>query len=463
MPSFPQTATRGASRKRLALVLLAGAAMVFGMAATRAQSIEPAAETPQPPLALSGDQTGRFGSEGSDLDGRVNAAEGAVDGAGAANRDDGSPQGVRLGSFVLKPSLEQGVKSQKTTNGATSSRRAYLETSIRGTLTSDWTRHELNVTGEGHWQKNLHGKLPTDPGARLDADLRLDLPADTVAHVTGGYQTGREDNNDPNALDGATAQSDVQTLRGGASVQRELGRIRGLIGFDAERTVYSKVKLSNGTLVDLSDRDRNAYTLRGRIGYSLSPALTPYLQASLGKTVYDREADFEGYRRSSDSYALRGGVEVDLGEKLRGEFGLGYETVRYDDARLTSIGALTLDGSATWSPRRGTDVTARLETTVEDSTAPGESGGVVYRFSNVIAHELRDDLVARLSGATAWRRYPSGSQIADSNTYAIGAALAYRINRYLELGATVDYEWTRRKAGEDSSDLTAGVGLTLRR
>lgn len=461
MPLSQPTAHRRARHRRLALAVLACGTAIAPGAQSLAQS--PGMGTATPRAIASDDQATRFGQADSTAEGRINTAESPADGGGAANRDDGEATGIRLGSFVLKPSLTQSVKSQKQTDDTSSAKRTYLETGIRGTMTSNWSRHELAITGEGVWQKNLNGEISTDPGAKLDGDLRLDLGKDTIAHITGGYQLGREDNTDPNAISGASVQSDVMTLRGGTSVQRDLGRIRGLIGLDVERNTYSDVSLSDGSRLDLSDRNRNAYTLRGRIGYELSPALIPYLQASVGKTVYDRETDFDGYRRSSTSYALRSGLEVDLGEKLRGELGAGYETVTYDDARLTEIGALTLDGKATWSPRRGTDVTTGLQTSVEDSTAPGESGAVVYRLNGEIAHELRADLVARLSGATTWRRYPNGSLIANATTYNVGTGIAYKINRYLELNGSVEYEWTKRDDGTRSNDLTAGIGLTLRR
>ena len=421
-----------------------------------------ASSIPEPPSSVGDDTTGSFGATGSDVDGRDNTAESPADGAGARNKDDGEATGIRLGSFILKPSITQSLKSQKTTGNGADAKRSYLETSGTGTLTSDWARHELTIKGQGRWQKNLSGDLPTDSDGSLDADLRLDLSDQTQAHITGGYELGREDNTDPNAISGASTQSNVTTLRGGASIERDLGRLRGLVGADIARTTYSPAKFPNGTTLDLSDRDRNAYTLRGRIGYEISPALIPFIEASIGTTRYDQEQDTNGYKRSSNTYALRGGVAVDLGEKLRGEIGAGYETVTYDDSRLTEIGALSLEGSATWSPQRGTDLTAGLQTTVEDSTAPGESGAVVYRFTTDLKHELRDNLIAKLSGATTWRRYPSGSAIADSTAYTTGGGLAYRINRYLELEGTVNYEVTRRSTG-NTTDLTTGIGLTLKR
>lgn len=456
--------------RMLGLVLAAGGALFSGMGGALAQSASPStsqapnvtgADVPSPPSASGEETNGAFGAAGNDVDGRENSPESAVE-RGSGNRDDGEAGGIRLGSFILKPSITQSIKTQKTTGSNSQNKRNFLETSSEGTLTSDWSRHELNIRGEGRWQKNLSGNLSTDPGALLDANLRLDLSDDTKLNITGGYELGREDNSDPNAVTGATTQSNVQTLRGGISAERDLGRLRGLVGVDMARTTYSDAKFANGTTLDLSDRDNNAYTLRGRIGYEVSPALIPFVEASIGTTLYDQERDRGGYRRSSDSYALRGGIEADLGEKLRGELGIGYESVTYDDTRLTGINALSLEGSATWSPQRGTNLTTGLQTSVEDSTAPGESGAVLYRLSSELTHELRDNLVAKLSGATTWRRYPSGSLIANSTTHEVGAGLTYRINRYLELEGTVDYEWSRQ-TGNNTTDLTTGIGLTLRR
>lgn len=465
MPLLPQIAPGRASRKRLVLALLACGTALAGSMPARAQSPGDAAPSDtdftQTVITAPEDQTGRFGATGSDLEGRENRAEAPI--AGRTNRDDGEAQGLRLGSFTLRPSIEQGIKSEKKTDGNTSQKRTYLDTTIRGTLTSDWSRHALTVDGQGTWQKNLSGDISTDPGAQINADLRLDLGKDTTGHITGGYQIGRQDNTDPNAISGANVQSDVQTLSGGASLSRDLGRIRGLVGLDVARTTYSSVTLTNGSRLDLSDRDRNAYTLRGRIGYEISPALVPFIQASLGKTAYDQETDTNGYRRSSDNYALRTGLEVNLGEKLNGEFGVGYQNVSYDDARLKTINALTLDGTANWSPQRGTNVTLGLQTSVEDSTSPGESGAVLYRLSSGVSHELRDDLTGRITGSTTWRNYPSGSQTTNYTVYNIGTELAYKINRYLELNGSVDYEWTKRSGGNDSDDLVAGVGLLLKR
>jgi hypothetical protein len=376
-------------------------------------------------------------------------------------REAVDPTGVRIGTLMLRPSVNQSINTESTRTGSSRDTRYYSATGIRGTMTSDWSRHALTITGDGTFERNLSGSQNnTDPNARIDADLRLDLADDTIAHITAGYDFQREDVADPNAIGTASEQAGIHQFSGGASIEREAGRIRGLAALDVTRSIYTDAELSDGTVVSMKDRNRTGVDGRLRLGYELSPALTPFAEIAYGHTFYDRRRDASGYARSSDSYAARAGVEFDLGEKLRGEVAAGYQRVVYEDSRLETVDGLTLDGDVTWSPRRGTDVNLGLRTIVQDATAPGQSGWVEYQLNSAVAHEMRHNLVARLTGGTTLRDFQGASD--NEVTWIAGAGLTWNINRYLDLTGDVEYERTHG----DSSDqdvVRAGVGLTVRR
>ena len=76
-------------------------------------------------------------------------------------------------------------------------------------------------------------------------------------------------------------------------------------------------------------------TLRG--GYEISPALTPFVEAELGRRIYDQKVDGAGYERSSTALALAAASQLDLGEKLSGEFSAGWIARSFDDDRLVPI------------------------------------------------------------------------------------------------------------------------------
>ncbi|GEO86070.1 MULTISPECIES: outer membrane beta-barrel protein [Alphaproteobacteria] len=378
-------------------------------------------------------------------------------------RRDADTDGIRLGTMVLRPSISEKLGNERTTIGDGTESRTFSETGLKGTLTSDWSRHELTVSGEGYWQKNLAGQGTTDPRANINADLRLDLADQTVAHIKGGYSFSREDNNDPNAVSGASVQSGIHRYSGGVSVEHDFGRLRGTIAADIVRFQYSDAELSDGSTLSLSDRNRLSGELRGRIGYEISPAITPFVEVAIGKLSYDQKHDNSGYARSADTYAARGGIAADFGDKLRGELGIGYERQRFEDSRLSDLAALTIDGNVTWSPHRGTDVDIGLSTTIDPSTTAGQNGSVIYTLDSVVQHQLRNNLVLRLSNAIKWTQYPDSSAASDSVTYTTGAGLAWSINRYLDLTADVEYERKRQHGADDNNVLTTSIGLTAKR
>ncbi len=132
--------------------------------------------------------------------------------------------------------------------------------------------------------------------------------------------------------------------------------------------------------------------------------------------------------------------------------GLGYAVVDYEDAPSKSIDAFTVDGTLFWSPQRGTDVDLGLRTTVQDSTAAGQSGWVDYQLSAGLSHLIRNDLTGRLTASTTLRDYP---QTETALNWGLGAGVIWNINRYFDATANLGYEFTDNPGGTDSKQLRA--------
>jgi hypothetical protein len=396
---------------------------------------------------------------------RINLPQASVDGLRnrmARDTEDEAP-GIRLGTFVLRPALTEGIGYETQKVGGGSDERSFSQTTLRGTLTSDWSRHQLTVSGEGVWQENISGTSETEPSADIQADLRLDLAEETIAHITAGYTFFREDTIAPNATVDAAQQADVNTFTGGLSFERSLGLLRGRIGARAIRTTYGDVTLSDGTRLSQSDRNTTAGELTTRIGYELSPAIVPFVEGKYLRTGYDTTADAFGYRRASDTYTGETGVAVDFGEKLSGELAAGYVLRQFEDGRLSDVSGLAIDGNATWSPHRGTDVSLDLITALEESTTPGESGPIVYALRGTITREVRENVVARLGGGYVYRDYVDDQGIADEQVYSVTAGLTWSLNRYLALDGDVSFEQSRQPGSGDEQIAAVTVGLTIRR
>jgi hypothetical protein len=87
---------------------------------------------------------------------------------------------------------------------------------------------------------------------------------------------------------------------------------------------------------------------------------------------------------------------------------------------------------------------------------------VTYETNAELTHELRDNLVARLSGIYTWRDF-SSSAGEDQYVYQIGTGLTWNLNRWLAMTGDVSYELTKQSGADDTGITRAGIGLVLRR
>ena len=395
---------------------------------------------------------------------RQNARVESIDGleANPATDPDSVP-GFTLGTLTLRPTLNQRAVHESIRNVFSTTSRVYSETTVSGTLDSNWSRHQLSINGSGTWQENLSGTGTESPSANIDAALRLDMINDITATLGAGYSYSQESRTDPNAISGADTQSGIHETRASIGLQKSLGILRGTTTLELTRTLYGDATLANGGTVLVDDRDTLGGEITTRVGYAVSPALVPFLEASVGRENYDQKIDSTGSERSSTSYGIRAGAEIDFGEKLNGEIAAGYLRRRLDDASLNDISGLTLDGELNWSPLRGTTINVGLATTVESSTSAGEAGAIVYELDSTLTHEIHSAVVARLGATLEYQDFDAGSNRGNQHSYGASTGLTWSINRYLDLDADASYERTTESGGTDERTTRLSLGLTLRR
>ncbi|MCC6205099.1 MAG: outer membrane beta-barrel protein, partial [Hyphomicrobiales bacterium] len=220
--------------------------------------------------------------------------------------------------------------------------------------------------------------------------------------------------------------------------------------------------LANGEVLSQKERDSLLATVKLRTGYDISPALTPFAELEVGRREYDVTTDSAGFRRSSDRLALRAGVELDMGEKLRGEIAAGWLRERPDDDRLSDISTPTLDANLRWSPERGTDVTLFGSTTVETTDTPDQSGSLLYTGRLSVDRQIRANLTGNASLGAAWRDYV-GSDGHDL-TLSAEVGLTWWLNRYLGITGRARHEQLESNLeGRDVKTDTVFLGVRLQR
>ncbi|SMH52448.1 outer membrane beta-barrel protein [Mesorhizobium australicum] len=374
-----------------------------------------------------------------------------------------APLGLRLGTFNVITTLEQGLTWTSNATYSPQPKSALLsESTLRLNAASDWSRHSANINAYGTYRKSISGEPVTDPSAGIDATLNLDFADDLRGIGKLGYVLKREDADSPvEQPETVTSRPIRQEITGSLGLEKDVGKLRFAATANLLRLDYSDADLSEGGT--LSQRERNSTLVTGvlRAGYEISPAITPFLELEYGRRSYDFTPE-GGNHRSSDRMAARLGTELDLGEKLSGELALGYVTENFDDAALSDISGMSASADLSWSPQRGTTVGFNASTEVEGTTTANESGSVLYSGTVSLQREIRANLSANASLGLSWRDYASTPD--HDLTWRGETSLTWWLNRYA--GVTGRYRFEHLTSTKTESDTTVHnvfLGVTLQR
>jgi hypothetical protein len=371
--------------------------------------------------------------------------------------------GIRFGAFILKPTIEQGVTATSNADSSADGSEAVLsETTLRLNAASDWASNSATVDAYGTFRKTLSGQEVDDVKGGVDAVLDLDLADDYRARGTFTYSVAPESAASPVVIEGAVDEPIRQTVGGTLGLEKDMGKARFGITGGISHDSYGDADLEGGGVLSQKDRDATLYTVALRAGYEISPALTPFVETEIGRNLYDQEIDSAGFARSSDRYAVRGGLELDTGEKLSGEISAGWISENFDDPRLAPLSTPTVEADLKWSPQRGTDVTLTSSTVLEGTTTAGESGSVLYSGGIGIEREIRANLTGNANFGAGYRNY------AESDGYDLilnaEASLTWWLNRYAGVVTRVRHETVSSNLPDrDAETNSIFLGLKLQR
>lgn len=407
--------------------------------------------------------------EGFEMDelrrtGAESSRQGTVEGLGRPiDQSPFAPVGLRLGTFDVFPSLEQGIgwtSNASNTQGGESA--TFSETTLRLDARSDWGRHTATLAGTGTYRRSIAGARISEIEGNLDGQLRLELQNDFSALAGLGYDTRPESAFTPGAIAGVVDRPNRHVLTGTAGLSKDAGLARFSATARLNRTIYDDARLTDGTIVSQRERNSTLATLALRGGYAVSPALRPFVEGEIGRRYQDVRVDSQGFERSANRFALRGGLELDMGEKLSGEVAAGWLMERPDDAALRAISGLALQGNVNWSPVRGTIVSLNGSTAVEGATSPGNSGTFLYSTNLSVSRELRANLTGTALLGADYRLYPDSSQY--DLTLRGEASLTWWLNRYAGLVGRVRHEqFTSNQPGRESRQTSVYMGLRAQR
>jgi hypothetical protein len=374
-----------------------------------------------------------------------------------------APVGLRLGTFDAYATVDQGLRWTSNANSSPGSGEAIVsQTELRLNAVSDWSRHSAAIDLYGRFAKSVSGEEYDEKEGSVDARFVAELGGETTLTAAVGYTVSPESATSPVVIEGAASEPLNHELTGSLGIERSVGKARlGLTG-SVERETFSDADLSSGGTLSQEERNYTLAAVALRAGYEVSPALTPFLEAEIGRRLYDLEEDTAGYRRSADRLALSAGVELDLREKLSGEFSVGWLRESFDDDRLEPVSALLLDGTLAWSPWRATTVRFTGSTAVEGSTTADDSGSVLYSGTVEVERQIRPNLTVGALGGLAFRDYVSSSD--RETTMTAEANATWWLNRHAGINGRLRHQrFDSTLPARDYDESSVYLGLKLQR
>lgn len=381
-------------------------------------------------------------------------------------RTDDQPyaaQGIRMGVFTIRPTLEQGLTATDNADSTAGGRGASIsETTARINATTEWDGNSATVDAFGNLRRSLSGQEVDDHALGIDAAVDLQIGRDYRLKGTAGYLRRPDSATAPDAIEGVPSQPVRQTFTGSVGVEKNAGKARFAATSAVTHEQFGDVMVGDCCLLSQKDRDNTLYALTLRGGYEISPALMPFIEAEIGRRQYRQRVDNAGYERSSLRLGARTGLAFGLGEKLSGEVAAGWVAEKFDDDRLKTISAPSVAASVAWSPMRGTIVTVTGSTTVEGTTSPGRSGSVLYSGGVAVERQMRANLTGNAAAGLSWRDYTASDEHDLIASAEVGAT--WWLNRYVGLLTRLRHETLASNIpGRDARTNSIFVGLRMQR
>lgn len=393
--------------------------------------------------------------------------------------DPFAPVGLRLGSFLVLPSVDAtlGYDTNPTRAASRTATGGAPATPIRGSAfsqvtgdiiaISDWSRHEVAARLRGSYTSFFDATDVNRPDLAATVTGRLDISRESRLFAEGRYVLGATSAgsaNLPSLTGGARLTGLPLTHQFGATLagEQDLGRLRLTLRGSLDRFTFDDAPVSSGPAIDQSSRNYNAAGLRLRTAYELTPGLRPFVEVGVERRTFDTPVTLAGAQQGSTALTARAGASFEITRLITGEVSGGVIQRRNADPRFGSVNAPVIDGSLVWTPSALTTVTLTARSTIDETTIVNSSGIERRDFGLQVEHGFRRWLTGTARLGVGFDRY-DGTTRRDTRMLA-SLGLVYRANRNLQIRGEIRHE--RLQSSQPGTDFTANVmlvGLRLQR
>jgi hypothetical protein len=366
----------------------------------------------------------------------------STDGVVERARPSYDPLGVRMGDFMLRPSLDVGTEyNSNVFNTPTDTKSDWaLEVASTLRLISDFPRHALNFLIAARSLFYNHYSTENTTDLTLQADSRIDIDRRTNVVIGGSFDILHEMRGAADLP--ANAKSPTQYWAGNEQVtfNHSFNRLELATGASFQRFSYDSTSLIGGGSLDNADRAHDIVSVFGQAGYEFSPGYAAFVRGSYNDRYYDLQHDALGYARDSHGEEIDGGLRFEVTRLLVGQVYGGYLIQDYKDARFSTVRGAAYGAQLEWLPSQLDTIRLNASRGVQETTIPGASSYTNSHIGLGIDHELLRNVILSADGMYDRDEYNDLTRADD--IWSIGASAIYLMNRNMQFN--LGYVFSRR-------------------
>jgi hypothetical protein len=351
------------------------------------------------------------------------------------------PVGIRDGAWMFNPSLTAGGFFDSNVFSSNTMNRSDFATTLSPTLRAHtlWERNGIDLTlnSKSTFYSQFSSLNQTDASLKGSGhfDIAHDLMLLTnfkIAHLNEGVGTLSSPSN-------AISPTPYDLFSGDVTLRKEFNRLTTSLGVRADSYNFGSTRAQDGSTINQDARDGQIYSVHGRVDYAFSPTFG-WFSAAEGnqrdlRGTSSQSLDSQGYRALS-------GFTLGLTHLIKGEFGAGYVSQRFDDPSIGTISGPSYRALLTWSPTRLVDVHFKAEQLVSESSDTSSSGVLANAFQLGADYELRRNVIATLTAG--YEKDKFFGQERKDNVLSADARIKYLMNRYFAVSPF--YKYTKRSS-----------------
>ncbi len=369
----------------------------------------------------------------------------SVIGSGAyAQSREYQPNGARVGSFTVYPSLLLGVEYTDNVfteeNNGTSDIIGRVNPRILAR--SDFKRHEIVARAGVNAQFHENDSNDNTVDAEAAVEGRVDATRSLVIRPSASYRQASEARGTNNVVGNAAEAVESDASRAGLGLDYTVGRIGFTLDGSATYVDYDDVALVGGGTDNQDDRDRLELRSQARISYEVRTKLNLFVTGGYAMFDYDNVDDAILVKRDSDVYNVGAGVSYKPTARTEVTLGAGYVSQSFDNAAFSDVDGVSVNGRLAWELSALTTVTGSIVRRIDQSADAAVGSELVLDTRLGIRHELRRNVVVGAGVGYTNREFEGLTSNREDDVYQARVRADYYITRNFSVGGR--YQFTRR-------------------